>query len=86
MSLPYRGVYPIAPVPFQDNGDVDYDGMKRVLDCMIDQGVDGIRILAKGEIKTKIMLNVTGASASAVEAVEKAGGKITVKAAPAAAE
>ncbi len=47
---------------------------------------DGIRILAKGEIKTKIMLNVTGASASAVEAVEKAGGKITVKAAPAAAE
>jgi large subunit ribosomal protein L15 len=47
---------------------------------------DGIRILAKGEIKTKITLNVTGASASAIEAVEKAGGKITVKAAPAAAE
>ncbi len=42
---------------------------------------DGIRILAKGEIKSKITLNVTGASASAVEAVKKAGGSITVKAA-----
>ncbi len=44
---------------------------------------DGIRILAKGEIKTAVKLNVTGASASAVEAVKKAGGSITVKAAAA---
>jgi len=42
---------------------------------------DGIRILAKGEIKTAVKLNVTGASASAVEAVQKAGGSITVAAA-----
>lgn len=41
---------------------------------------DGIRILAKGEIKTAIKLNVTGASASAVEAIKAAGGSITVKA------
>lgn len=40
------GVFPIAPTPFLDNGDLDLDGMKRVLDCMIDQGVDGICILA----------------------------------------
>jgi 2-keto-3-deoxy-L-arabinonate dehydratase len=40
------GVFPIAPTPFLDNGDVDLPGMKRVLDCMIDQGVDGICILA----------------------------------------
>jgi dihydrodipicolinate synthase/N-acetylneuraminate lyase len=40
------GVFPIAPTPFHDNGDVDSEGMKRVLDCMIDQGVDGICILA----------------------------------------
>ncbi len=40
---------------------------------------DGIRILAKGELKSKLTLNVTGASAGAVEAIEKAGGKITVK-------
>jgi dihydrodipicolinate synthase/N-acetylneuraminate lyase len=40
------GVFPIAPTPFLDNGDLDLPGMKRVLDCMIDQGVDGICILA----------------------------------------
>ena len=42
----YTGVYPIAPVPFNDDESLDLDGMRRVLDCMIDQGVDGICILA----------------------------------------
>ena len=42
----YSGIWPVAPTPFHPNGEVDYDGMKRVLDCMIDQGVDGICILA----------------------------------------
>lgn len=42
----YTGVYPIAPTPFTVSGDLDLDGMRRVLDCMIDQGVDGICILA----------------------------------------
>ena len=46
---------------------------------------DGIRILGKGEIKSKVKLVVTGASASAIEAVEKAGGSITVKASATAA-
>ena len=39
---------------------------------------DGIRILAKGEITSKVMLKVSGASASAVEAVTKAGGSVTL--------
>jgi dihydrodipicolinate synthase/N-acetylneuraminate lyase len=39
-------VFPIAPTPFALNGDLDPDGQRRVLDCMIDQGVDGICILA----------------------------------------
>ncbi len=42
----YTGVFPIAPTPFTDRFDVDLDGQRRVLDCMIDQGVDGICILA----------------------------------------
>ncbi len=46
MTEPYRGVFPIAPTPFTEDGAVDWDGQKRVLDCMIDQGVDGICILA----------------------------------------
>lgn len=46
LAKPLKGALPIAPTPFQDNGDLDLDGMRRVLDCMIDQGVDGICILA----------------------------------------
>jgi 2-keto-3-deoxy-L-arabinonate dehydratase len=45
-SKPYSGIFPIAPVPFRENGDLDLDGVGRVLDCMVDQGVDGICILA----------------------------------------
>ncbi|NUB44512.1 50S ribosomal protein L15 [Fertoebacter nigrum] len=47
---------------------------------------DGIRILAKGEITTALTLTVTGASAPAVEAIEKAGGTITVATPKPAAE
>ncbi len=39
---------------------------------------DGVRVLAKGEITSKIDLTVTGASKSAIEAVAKAGGSLTV--------
>lgn len=39
---------------------------------------DGIRILAKGEITAKITIAVSGASTPAVEAIEKAGGSITL--------
>lgn len=46
MSRPYKGIWPVAPTPFHPDGSVDYEGMKRVLDLMVDQGVDGICILA----------------------------------------
>ncbi len=37
---------------------------------------DGVRVLADGELKTKLSLEVAGASKSAIEKVEKAGGSI----------
>lgn len=40
------GILPVAPTPFHEDGRVDQEGMRRVLDCMIDQGVDAICILA----------------------------------------
>ncbi|MGB8818579.1 MAG: dihydrodipicolinate synthase family protein [Rhizobiaceae bacterium] len=43
---PYTGVWPVAPTPFNEDGSLDLEGMKRVLDLMVDQGVDGICILA----------------------------------------
>ena len=39
-------------------------------------GKDGVRLLGKGEISAKLTFKVAGASKSAVEAVEKAGGKV----------
>ncbi len=45
---------------------------------------DGIRVLAKGEVTSKLNITVTGASKAAVEAVEKAGGSLTVTKATAA--
>ncbi|HEY1720528.1 MAG TPA: 50S ribosomal protein L15 [Magnetospirillaceae bacterium] len=39
---------------------------------------DGVRLLGRGEIKTKITIEVAGASASAKAAVEKAGGTVIV--------
>ncbi|WP_339108067.1 50S ribosomal protein L15 [Thioclava sp. GXIMD4216] len=50
---------------------------------LVRRKLDGVRVLAKGEVKSALTLNVTGASKSAVEAVEKAGGKLTVAAAAA---
>ena len=38
---------------------------------------DGVRILAKGKLSSKINLIVTGASKAAIKAVEKAGGTLS---------
>ena len=46
MNNNFTGCWPVAPTPFKENEDLDLEGMKRVLDCMIDQKVDGICILA----------------------------------------
>ena len=42
----------------------------------------GVRLLAKGEITQPVRVTVSGASAAAVAAVEKAGGTVTTTAAP----
>ena len=39
---------------------------------------DGVRLLANGEINTKMTFEVAGASKAAIEKVEKAGGSVTV--------
>ena len=52
---------------------------------LVRRRLDGVRLLAKGELTAKVRLTVTGASKSAVAAVEKAGGTITLTA-PAKAE
>ncbi len=66
-----------------DAADITEDSL--VASGLVRRKLDGIRVLAKGDFTAKANITVTGASKSAIEAVEKAGGKLTV-AAPAAAE
>jgi large subunit ribosomal protein L15 len=47
---------------------------------LVRRKLDGVRVLAKGEVTSKLDLHVTGASKSAVDAVAKAGGSLTVTA------
>ena len=44
---------------------------------LVRRKLDGVRILAKGELKSKVNLVVTGASRAAIEAVSKVGGTLT---------
>jgi large subunit ribosomal protein L15 len=51
---------------------------------LVRRKLDGVRVLAKGDISASVTLQVTGASKSAIEAVAKAGGTLTVVSAVAA--
>ena len=45
---------------------------------VIRRAKDGLRLLGRGELKAKLAIEVHGASKSAVEAVEKAGGTVKI--------
>ena len=45
-STPYRGIFPVVPTTFHEDGTLDLASQKRALDFMIDAGVDGLAILA----------------------------------------
>ena len=58
-------------------------------DVLVESGLvrrklDGVRILAKGDFSAKVDLQVTGASKSAIDVVEKAGGTLSVTSAQSA--
>ncbi|MBS0410001.1 MAG: 50S ribosomal protein L15 [Proteobacteria bacterium] len=64
------------------------DGAALVAAGVLRRQKDGVKLLAKGELKSKINITVYAATAAAVAAVEKAGGSVTTtrKEKPAAAE
>lgn len=47
---------------------------------VISKELDGVRLLARGALTSSINITVDSASKAAIEAVEKAGGKVTVNA------
>jgi len=55
-------------------GVLDHDALKAA--GLARGGKDGVRLLGKGELKTKLAFKVAGVSKGAREAVEKAGGSI----------
>ena len=55
-------------------GTLDHDALKAA--GLARGGKDGVRLLGKGELTTKVSFKVAGASKGAVAAVEKAGGKV----------
>jgi 2-keto-3-deoxy-L-arabinonate dehydratase len=42
----YRGVFPVVPTIFDEQGSVDLEGQRRAVDCIIDAGANGVAILA----------------------------------------
>lgn len=56
--------------------DIDHAALKAA--GLARGGKDGVRLLGKGELTAKLNFIVAGVSASAREAVEKAGGSVTV--------
>ncbi|GHF24510.1 50S ribosomal protein L15 [Kordiimonas sediminis] len=91
--LPKRGFNSINPKSFevvnigriQKAVDAKKLDIKKpiTIETLVEAGIvgkvkDGVRLLAKGELTAKIDITVTGASKAAVEAVEKAGGKVSV--------
>jgi 4-hydroxy-tetrahydrodipicolinate synthase/2-keto-3-deoxy-L-arabinonate dehydratase len=46
MKRPYKGVFPVVPTVFHEDGTLDLEGQKRCLDFMIDAGSNGLCILA----------------------------------------
>lgn len=61
------------------SGTVDHAALKAA--GLARGGRDGVRLLGKGELTAKVSFSVTGASKGAVDAVEKAGGSVTLPAA-----
>jgi 2-keto-3-deoxy-L-arabinonate dehydratase len=45
-TAPYRGVFPVVPTVFDEDGALDFDGQRRAVDFMIDAGSGGLCILA----------------------------------------
>ncbi|GMM62222.1 50S ribosomal protein L15 [Novosphingobium pituita] len=66
------------------SGVVDHAALKAA--GLARGGKNGVRLLAKGELTTKVSFKVAGASKGAVAAVEKLGGAVEVTVVKAAAE
>lgn len=92
MRMPKRGFNKLNPVKLaevnlwrlQDAVDAGKLDAKATVDAaaliaagVIRRELDGVRVLGEGELKAKLTLTVHSATASAVKAIEAAGGSVT---------
>jgi large subunit ribosomal protein L15 len=93
MRLPKRGFNNPARLKFAelnlgrlqtaiDEGKLDAGGVINA-EALVKSGVlrrarDGVRLLGNGELKAKVQLEVAGATAGALKAVEAAGGSVKI--------
>ena len=68
------------------DGSVAVDADSLVKAGVVRRARDGVRLLGRGELTAALTIEVVGASARAVAAVEKAGGKVVVLGAAASSE
>ena len=61
------------------------DAAKLVESGILRRSRDGVRLLGNGELKTKVTIEVVGASKAAIAAVESAGGTVVIQGGRAAA-
>ena len=66
------------------DGKADITEDALVASGLVRRKLDGVRVLAKGEISGKLNITVTGASKAAIDAVAAAGGALNVAASAAA--
>jgi large subunit ribosomal protein L15 len=66
--------------------DSTIDGKTLVSAGILRRAGDGVRLLAKGELKAALTIEVAGASKAAIAAVEAAGGKVVLPAGAVASE
>ena len=93
-NKPNRKAYAVVNLgliqKFIDEGKIDAKSAiteeSLVASGLVRRVKDGIRVLAKGDVTAALNIEVTGASKSAVAAVEAKGGSLKVEAVAAAAE
>jgi 4-hydroxy-tetrahydrodipicolinate synthase len=72
----FSGIWPVAPTPFNADGTLDLEGMRRVLDCLIDQGADGVCVLAN--FSEQFLISDTEREVLARLSVEHIAGRVPV--------
>ena len=62
------------------NAEAMLDGAALVASGILRRQRDGVRLLAKGELRVAVTIEVAGASKAAIAAVESVGGKVVLRA------